>query len=297
MKRILIPTDFSPHADAALAHAQRFTELLEAELHLLSVQVPYGPTSPLIDQYPDESDAWRTLEKLAGESPNMVIAVKRAIAVAPAILDYADEHDIDLIVMGSHGRRGIPRMLLGSVAEEVIRAGEWPVLTVNEDSPAPAYSRILAPVDFSDRTEDQLAIAHKLAVAFDAELEVVHSIDPPTVPELYMPIAPLAVDMAGTTKRALEQLEKVTAPYRDIRLNTDVLVGRAVAQIIDRIEAGADLVVLPTHGYSGVDRVLLGSVTEGVLRRSNAPVLVLKAEHMDEGREALDAANEVAAAT
>ena len=126
MKRILLATDFSPYAQAGLAHAVRFAEALDAELHLLNIQVPYGPTSPLLEEFPGDADARKELQDIEGGTARVIRVVARGIAAAPAILEYAEEHDIDMIVMGSHGRRGVRRLLLGSVTEEVARRVRGP---------------------------------------------------------------------------------------------------------------------------------------------------------------------------
>ena len=212
---------------------------------------------------------------------SVVRSVVRGIAAAPTILEYADEHDVDLIVMGSHGRRGVRRLLLGSVTEEVLRAGRWPVLTVHREDAerVQAYEEILVPVDFSSRTPPQLEMAADLARRFGAALDVVHVVDPPVVPELYMPIAPLVVDVKRATDDALARIEELVAPLREeLDVRSEVLVGGSVHEIMDRADRGTDLIVLPTHGYSGLDRVLMGSVAEGILRRAKCPVLVLKPE-------------------
>ncbi len=290
MNRILIPTDFSPHAEAALAHAVEFAKAFGAELHVLNVQVPYGPTSPLIDKFPDEADAKEALKGLDLGGGRVVRALDRGIAAAPAILTYADDHDVDLVVMGSHGRRGFRRILLGSVTEEVLRAGHWPVLTVHEEkdgeAKAPRYLKILAPVDFSSRTAGQLEVATDLAGRFGSVLEIIHVVDPPVVPELYMPISPLAIDMKKTMERALRRVDEVAATVPDdIEVVTDVLVGRSVHEINQRAK-DADLLVMPTHGYTGFDRMMMGSVTEGVLRRATCPVLALKPDAEETDAEA-----------
>lgn len=279
MKRILLATDFSAHARAALAHAVRFAEAHDAELHMLNVIVPYGPSSPLVEEFPGEDEARGALEGIDVGAARVVRAVARGIAAAPTIMDYADEHDIDLIVMGSHGRRGVRRLLLGSVTEEVLRAGKWPVLTVHREDATdhPEYHKILVPVDFSNRTAAQLEVAADLARRFDASLELVHVVDPPIVPELYMPIAPLVVDVKQATDEAITRIEELAAPLREtVEVRGEVLVGSSVHEIMGWAKQGIDLIVMPTHGYSGLDRMLMGSVAEGILRRSECPVLVLK---------------------
>jgi len=277
MERILVPTDFSLHANAALAHAILFAEAFKAEAHLLNVQVPYGPTSPLVDEFPGEAEARETLDSLTVGSRPVVRAMRRGFAAGPAILEYAGDEQIDLIVMGSHGYRGIPRLLLGSVAEDVVRGSACPVLVVHETRlEAPAYDKLLVPVDFSGETEAQMQVAVDLAERFGAALDIVHVIDPPTVPELYVPVGPIATDMKTIAVNAAMELESVAGPLRDsFEVTTEVLVGRAGKTIAKRAR-DADLVVMPTHGHSGFERILIGSVTEGVLRRVKGAVLALK---------------------
>jgi len=279
MQTILHPTDFSPHADTALAHAIGFARAYDAELHLLNVQIPFSLPSFPVEETAMEAEARERLEGVDAGGARVVREVRRGLAPAPAIMEYAEEIGADLAVMGSHGRRGVQRILLGSVTEEVVREGSCPVLTVHEDAKASpeGYERILVPVDFSPRTAGQLERAADLARRFDSALDVVHVIDPPTMPDLYVPFERLVVDVAGTTARAITELEELTAPLKgELEVATEVLVGRAATEIAKRAEAGADLIVIPTHGHSGLDRVLLGSVAEGVLRRAECPVFVLK---------------------
>ncbi|MDX1578497.1 MAG: universal stress protein, partial [Gemmatimonadota bacterium] len=213
------------------------------------------------------------------EGGRTVRETRRGLAAAPAILEYAEEAGIDLIAMGSHGRRGLRRLLLGSVTEEVLRAGRWPVLTVHggaSERAAPGYRRILAPVDFSKHTRGQVDACVALAERFGCGIELVHVVDPPIVPELYMPLAPLVADAKKATERATAGLEDLAAPLRSgPEVATEVLIGSPASEIARRAEA-TDLIVMPTHGYSGLDRVLLGSVAEGVLRRVDCAVLVLR---------------------
>ena len=279
MKRILVPTDFSPHANAALAHAAALAESYDAEIHLLNIQVPYGPITPLAEEYPGEAEARRKLAELKVGSAPTVRELRRGFAAGPTILAYAVEHDVDLVVMGSHGYRGIPRLLLGSVAEEVLRGSACPVLVIREAAlREPTYERLLVPVDFSTETDAQLDVAIDIAERFGSRLELVHVIDPPTVPELYVPVGPIAMDMKTIATQAAEALDELAEPLRGrYEVSTEVLVGRAGKTIAARADT-SDLIVMPTHGHSGMDRVLLGSVTEGVLRRADCAVLALKPE-------------------
>ena len=280
MNIILFPTDFSEQAGLALPHAINFAALEGAELHLLHVVVLHGSDAQAGDGFAGEDEARAALDGLGDAASRVVRATRRGVAAAPAILDYADENGVELIVMGSHGRRGLRRMLLGSVTEEVIRAGRWPVLTVHGDPDRGAtttnYGRIVAPVDFSSSTRLGLETAADLAHRFGAELELIHVVDVPVLPELYGPVTAPVVDVKRATDLAAEKLEELAAPLRDgLGVSTDVHVGGAVHEIL-KAAHGADLIVLPTHGYRGLDRVLMGSVAEGVLRRAKCPVLTIK---------------------
>jgi nucleotide-binding universal stress UspA family protein len=282
MKKILFPTDFSEQSQVALPHAINMAALEGGELHLLYVVVLHGPTSPLMDEFSGEEEARAALDGLKTGETRVVHAVRRAIAASPAILDYAAENDVDMIVMGSHGRRGFRRLLLGSVTEEVIRAGRWPVLTIRSSPEAkahsPNYAMILAPVDFSAHSELGVKAAADLARRFSGQLSLVHVIDIPIIPEIYGPVAAPAVDAKRAAAQAgqrLSELAERVAP--DIDVQTEVRVGGAAHEILEAAEEReADLIVLPTHGFSGLDRLLMGSVTEAVLRRAECPVLTLK---------------------
>lgn len=290
IRKVLFPTDFSDQAQAALPHAIRLAELHDAELHLLHVLVLHASAAMEgMEVFPGESEARAALEGAAehAEGSRVVHSVMRSIAAAPAILEYAEESGVDVIVMGSHGRRGLRRLFLGSVAEEVVRASSCPVLTVHRPKEGEAESvdvkKILVPVDFSVRT--RMAIDHgvELAEVYGATLEVLHVVEVPTYPDFYVPVHVTSIDVPSVRQQAAEHLQELTAPLRDrLQVETAVRVGRTAFEIIEAAESGAvDLIVMPSHGYSGLERALLGSVAEGVLRRSPCPVLTLKAEGRD----------------
>ncbi|MDH3733748.1 MAG: universal stress protein [Gemmatimonadota bacterium] len=281
MKRILFPTDLSEHADIALPHAINLAALEGGELHLLHVMTLHGPTSELMDELTGEDKAREALDGLQTGESRVIRAVTRAVSPAPAILDYADVNDVDAIVMGCHGRRGFRRLMLGSVAEEVIRAGRWPVLTVRKSPDAlqatSNYSRILAPVDFSTHTAKGVVAAADLARRFGARLDLLHVIDIPVLPEFYGPVMAPSLNLKQATDRASEKMKDLAESLgTDIDIHTDIRTGGAVAQILEAAEGTADLIVIPTHGYTGWDRMLMGSVAEGILRRAECPVFALR---------------------
>jgi nucleotide-binding universal stress UspA family protein len=139
--RILVPTDFSETADAALAYARALAPQLGASLHLVHVfSDPYVLPAYAPDVYAEvpavlREEALRQvddeLKKRADAHRGVPIVTATAIGLtAKELVRYADEHGIDLIVMGTHGRHGVAHLLLGSVAEYLVRIAPCPVLTV-----------------------------------------------------------------------------------------------------------------------------------------------------------------------
>ncbi len=149
IKKILAPTDFSPHSERALRYACRLAERLGSELHLLHVLseiIAAGPDPLLIPSLPpefyteNESRARVTLRGLLkpewGVPPSVITAVQWGGPVE-AIVDYAQDQEIDLIVIATHGRTGLSHVLLGSVAERIVREAPCPVLTIRDRHQTP----------------------------------------------------------------------------------------------------------------------------------------------------------------
>ena len=145
LKRILVPTDFSEHSANAMKYACALAEKFSSELHLLHVlqdlvaMVPEpGLAFPPPGDYMNElkTSAEEAMKKLPDSSSPQTGAIVRATRQGPPFLEiirYAKTNDIDLIVMGTHGRSGLAHMLMGSVAEKVVRKASCPVLTVRPD--------------------------------------------------------------------------------------------------------------------------------------------------------------------
>jgi nucleotide-binding universal stress UspA family protein len=136
VKRILVPTDLSQTSDASLKYGLEFARLFGARLHLLHVaEVSTGireyPVEPFVVGDSDVPDRLAALLTESDKRELRPVCEVRLGAPADEILEYAAEHDVDLIVMGTHGREGFARVLLGSVAEVVVRKASCPVLTVH----------------------------------------------------------------------------------------------------------------------------------------------------------------------
>ena len=144
-KRILCPIDFSAHSDAALAYASTLAHQAGGKLLLVYVddsQVPYDAGFAGYVPPPDETEQ---LEKQLSQTRPTIQSVECEHHLlfghpADAIVEFAKAHQIDLIVMGTHGRTGVARLLMGSVAESVVRRAECPVLTLRQPPPTPLDS-------------------------------------------------------------------------------------------------------------------------------------------------------------
>jgi nucleotide-binding universal stress UspA family protein len=300
LQRILFPTDFSACAEGAFTHAAYLAERTDAELHVLHAVA--DESAPARD-WPEDSGPLQisladVYEDLAlplplpaedDDTDDPVEVVETEIvgrAVPEVVLDYVNDEDIDLIVMGTHGRRGLRRMMMGSVAEEVVRLAPCPVFTVGgheAGEQAWAIRRIVAPVDFSDHATLAARHAAALAEAYDATLDLVHVIDAATVPTGGPQIlGPARVSFDEAQERAQQKVDQHAADLRAEfpavgKIDAEVRFGRPASDIVDFAEErGADLVVVGSHGRTGMKRLLMGSVAEQVIRSAPCPVFTVK---------------------
>ncbi len=298
IKKILCPTDFSSCAQIALAYAMDLAQRHEAMVHLLHVAPPLGgdlvrDTVGALFNEDDfygslRAEAYRRIEAMLAsyQGANVMTHPIYTHGQAPGevILEHVEAEQIDLVVMGAHGWRGLRRMLLGSITQEVVQRSPCPVLTVREGEGGvevkPGFNRILAPVDLSIHSIGALACAKELAARYGASLDLLHVVDPTLNLEVYQAGLKhrLSVE-ANVEKEMSEQLvwlaEVVKGP--DVETRCHVITGHPVQAIIDFAPSQAtDLIVIASHGMSGLEHFLMGSVTERVVRAVSCPVFVTK---------------------
>lgn len=282
IEKVLYPTDLSRTSLNAVPMAAHLAKIHGADLHMLHVYVLHALVNTDENPpFPGEKEARRILEEAVPELAwNRVFHhVTRDIAAAPAILGFAEAEDVDLIVMASHGRRGIRRMLLGSVAEEVVRLSDRPVLVIRNTETLLAekgFQRVLVPVDFSNNAEAALKYGRELAATWNAELDVIHVLERPQYSDMQYPEPIKVADLRAYAEDRMQALIQTIDP--GIKLRSTIVAGYTADEIIneaDRLDG--TLVVMPSHGLRGMERMLLGSVTERVLRRAQSPVMVLRA--------------------
>ena len=294
---ILYPTDFSKCASHALPYAISLAERYGADLHLLHATVLHeGDPGNAVHRLPNMEELYQLLEQHAETQMKSTLedhgsksftvrhAQVRSISAPGAILDFAAEADIDLIVMGTHGRRGLRRLLLGSVAEEVVRLAPCPVLTVPEASDvtdAGRIQKIVIPVDFSEHSRVALTYANELASGYGAEMHLLHVVDEVVYPDFYPPVMPAGESITDELRdQSIDRMKSLVSdlsPAPGSEAEIHVRGGRAAHAVTDFAAAlGADLLVIASHGLTGVSHILLGSVTELVVRRAHCPVFTIK---------------------
>jgi nucleotide-binding universal stress UspA family protein len=286
--RILVPTDFSAPSDAALGYARGLAGTFDATLHLLHVAANTFLRAVVGDPHDQETAAFRQLQDRLTDADRTrfraLPVVERSDAPADEIVSYARTRDIDLIVMGTHGRTGVAHLIMGSVAEKVVRSAPCPVLTLREAPSGKADAkptRILVPTDFSAPSDAALVCARRLAARFGASLCLLHVLEDSVVAgtassEVFVAESP---DLhAARLKNALERLAHRVAPHdrTQLRATSEVIFGSSARTIVDyAADNEYDLIVMGTHGRTGVAHLLIGSVAESVVRTAPCPVLSL----------------------
>ncbi len=291
LKKILVPRDFSDCSEDAVHYALDLARRLKAEIHLVFVEVlyadAYAPT--LTQKATDEVLKERLLQGVCDDDSTAqvetVCAVRRDIAAAPAIVNYAEENDIDVIVMGTHGRRGLRRWVMGSAAEEVVRTAPCPVLVTRcaetRVAEAEGQNTILVPIDFSRHSRYALRHAKELAGFFHARLDVLHVVEEQLHPTFYNTGIFSIYDMVPDIElRAMEELKTFfkEAEGPEAEAEFHIVHGNAAHEIVDYAkEQEPVMVVMATHGLKGIEHFLLGSVAEKVVRFAPSPVFTVKA--------------------
>lgn len=295
-KKVLVPLDGSLFAEQALSKAAIIARKLEAAVHLVLVhpRIPYAGFEDVPWYTEDSAGEREYLASIAAGSSLSSLAVTSTVLrgdPAPTICTEARESGSDLIVMASHGRTGLSRTWIGSVAHDVIRHSGVPVLLVrpSEQEQTPAeesgkIQRILVTLDGSDLSEEIIPAAAELARCHGASIIALRVVQPvawmPPITSLPLAFSPGAYD-EDLTKNLVAAAERdLQIATRELEkdatiIETSVIVAESTAHaILEMAKANrADVIAMATHGR-GASRVFLGSVTDKVLRGSEAMMLL-----------------------
>lgn len=299
IRRILCPIDFSDASLRALDHAIALARWYESSLTALLVEIAV----PTVDGSPFDGFASGGSAVAGGARRAQLLGQMRAFAsrahggaavdleveetsdVRRAIVDRARVMPADLIVMGSHGRSGLKKVLLGSVAERVLREAPCPVMVVPPHDVVPpstvSFKHLVCAVDFSENSLGALTWALSLAEEADARLSLLHVQELP--PELREPAVASdenldelhAAARAETLARLRSLVPEGITSYCSVE--TAAVAGAAGREILKfASDRHADLIVMGARGHSAVERFVFGSKTQDVVRGANCPVLTVR---------------------
>lgn len=298
-RKLVVPLDGSSFAEFALPVATTLARRIGADLELVMVRDPEPAFA--FGEWSESPEPWREeyLEGVAertGRGLEERVSHRLRLGRAPLELErHLESNEVDLVVMATHGRGPLSRFWQGSVADHLLRTATCPVLLVRpaeDEEPVPAdrvaFDHILVPLDGSKLAESVLQPALRLAELFGGRvtlLGVVHY--PGTVTSSYIPetVEPSGESVAEDTARTERYLDETAERLRDgsREIGTEVRVDvHPVSGILDAAgDLDVDLVAIATHGRGGMSRVLLGSVTDKLVRASTRPTLVYRPQQRE----------------
>jgi nucleotide-binding universal stress UspA family protein len=314
MNTILVPLDGSALAEQVLPWVEVLAPALDAKVHLLEVMPEPERSRLLADSIAElygagespehhqarleqalEEGCARAEGYLQAKAALLRVAGQRVdveVRVGPApenIVEAAGATAPRLIAMATHGYGGVRRWALGSVADRVVHMASAPVLLVRGSAEVTAAAarplrRILVPLDGSGFARQALPFAAELATSLGAELLLLQAVAPAIegYPNLFpQPSTPYAVVLQALRTQAQRELETISRELSAEHLHVRIIVasGHAAEAIVDQATLhAADLIVMATHGYSGVRRWALGSVADKVLHATTKPLILVRAQ-------------------
>jgi len=289
LRRVLCPTDFSEFSMRAYRYALSVAGHYKAKLivqHIVEMwryaSADFSTSATILGDFCDTlcRESKEQLQQLVDTYPQDEVQVEGVVEqgmASESILALAEAQKADLIVMGTHGRRGFDQLMLGSVTERVMRKASCPVLTVNKPSHDLIRSdeelgvihlnKVLFCTDFSENSQRAFDHAISLAAEYDAELTLLHVLED----------SPNSAKIQQTVTSALEQLDTLVPPgarnMGKIKARSTVRIGKAYVQIIElALEAQMDLVIMAVRSRGAV----FGSTTHRVIQFGPCPVLAVQ---------------------
>lgn len=279
-RKILVAVDGSESSTHALRESFKLAKNEKSWITVVSVVPAYTGDLALVGvgnimasmRKPCE-EALSHADRLAKEERALIKTVCEEGEIYERIIDLADAENCDLIVMGRRSHRRIERTMIGSVTARVIGYSQRDILIVPEDT-AIGWKNILLATDGSKYSDAATGRAIDFAMSYGGELKVISIVD---VPAEYYAEAPKAVE--DLTKKAKEFVAHVKKKAEASNISTETFVGEGEAyKVITDFakKEKADVIVMGSHGRTGIKRLLMGSVTEGVIGHSTCPVLIVK---------------------
>lgn len=273
MKKILVPTDFSEQAENALKVAVQLAKINDSEIYLLHMlELPLqeidalSTPSALPEAMFFMKLAEQKFEALLSKSYLKDIRVYDIVKNFPSfssVIDTCHEHDVDLIVMGSHGASGLKEMFIGSNAEKVVRTSDIPVLVIKGKHDNFKVENFVFASDFKNDNKKTYRQAIEFAQSLGAKIHL------------------LMVNTANdflSTSEAKNRIDNFTKNYDfkdySVHIYNDESIESGVLNFSKEI--GADLIGISTHGRQGISRFFSGSIGEDVVNHADLPVMTFK---------------------
>ena len=274
MKKILVPTDFSEHAVYAVDFAAQLTKKMEAELILLHVVEDSSVNSVRFTgevELPDMQDRFfilKLIEKATADLQGAVqryseIPIKQEIRIGNpyhSIREIITEHNVDLVVMGTHGTNNFTESLVGSNAEKVVRHAECPVITLRQHVENVDFNNIAFATGLNDEDETCMIVVRNFQTFFNAKIHVVRVNTPNNFEADRISLPALK-----------EYAEKCGFENYDTHVYNDVSEEEGIIHFADMINA--DMIAMATHGRTGFAHLLTGSIADDVVNHAQRPVL------------------------
>lgn len=273
MKKILVPTDFSEHAGYALKVAAQIARKNNCELFILNLldlpthmndAVSSGVNIPEVMLFLEKTND--KLDELARESYLEGLQVKTSAKITKAfegIVTYSKEHDIDLIVMGSHGSFGFQEMVIGSNTEKIVRASDIPVLVIKNEVKDFKATNFVFASDFSAEIKKPFQQLVDFANIFDADLNLV------------------MINTPNSFKSTIVAESIMNDFIKDFKINkyalhiyNDTNVENGILNFANKVDA--DLIGMCTHGRTGFAHFFNGSISEDLVNHAVRPVITFK---------------------
>jgi nucleotide-binding universal stress UspA family protein len=300
-QKILVPLDGSALSEQVVPFVVALAQSLKSAVvlaHVVDTSALEDSSQmwvemPSIKQFVDEETArassYLNTLKQRVEAAGLQVSTQMEVGTpAKAIISLAASSKADLVAMSTHGRSGVARWMIGSVADRVIHETGLPLLLYRPEEGAkasPAIKNIIVPLDGSQLAEQTLPTVEALAKAVNAQVTLFRAISTYT----FAFAEPYPFGGAEASVEVLEAIEQEAEDYlntqaqalrsKGLTVQTKKVLGEPANQLVELAHATADsLTVISTHGRSGVARTLLGSVADRVVRSSGRPVLLLRSK-------------------
>ncbi|UPZ17362.1 universal stress protein [Flavobacterium humidisoli] len=273
MKRILVPTDFSQHAEDALRVASQIAKKNNSEIILLHMlELPQQSNDAIVGgtSIPETmlfmKKANETLDEVASKEYLEGIPVTEIVKMDKpihGITQISKDYDVDLIIMGSHGSSGVEELLIGSNTEKVVRNSEIPVLVIKKNIPNFNASDIVFASDFSEEAKKPFEKLLNFTKLFDSKLHLVTICTPNSFKPTHV-----------SEKAMSDFVAEFNITNYTTQIYNDTNIEKGIINFSNRIDA--DVIGMCTHGRTGFAHFFNGSISEGLVNHAVKPVITLK---------------------